>query len=543
MERFSAESVAAAADASATSLDQANFFTETFRTSPAAAGREKDRNPSTRWNFYVESVAAATDVSTASLDQANLTDHLVVDTVEPKFPTDPLKPVAASRFVRTKKKGGISLRYAQRTATQNRGGAVEDAAATVPVIGTPAALPYENKFADLSMLVNEMMKKDAVFKLQCDEFQERFEELFGKELTAAVSRFHQQVLKDMYKFDDEQSSAALALIATKKARGGEPDRKNADMLIVFFRCYLATEDLNVAEFALTASQGILHTEVSGIIDHTVDRVGVGRLEKCWTTAGFADVWDDLHLCWVDMFESFRPQMTSPQDAKDAYLLAVANSGQSSRPQDQIVYDDLTVEALGSWVIRDATLRQIMLDVGQAANVDLSLRIFEQCKQATYAMHPDVRALMESLLDKQDDLDPSRVKLVDGIPNCKTHEILQSVLQRTQKVWNDFGGRKVTKPVLKKENEDTNEDDDSADEYDDSADDDADKFDDPARSGDEYFDDTDDGDASTRSADECFEDEYASDLSVGENEYFDDEEIEDNVLYDEDRKLEEAEDDE
>ena len=59
--------------------------------------------------------------------------------------------------------------------------------------------------------------------------------------------------------------------------------------------------------------------------------------------------------------------------------------------------------------------------------------------------------------------------------------------------------------------------------------------------DEYFDDTDDGDASTRSADECYEDEYASDLSVGENKYFD--EIEDNVLYDEDRKLEEAEDDE
>ena len=100
------------------------------------------------------------------------------------------------------------------------------------------------------------------------------------------------------------------------------------MLIVFFRWYLATEDLNVVEFALTASQGILHT---GIIDHTVDRVGVGRLEKCWTTVGFADVLDDLHLCWVDMFESFRPQMTSPQHAKDAYLLAVANSGQSTRP--------------------------------------------------------------------------------------------------------------------------------------------------------------------------------------------------------------------
>ena len=545
MERFSAKSVAAAADASATSLDQANFFTETFHTSPAAAGREKDRNPLTGSKKPVKSVAAATDVSAASLDQANLNDHLVADTFVPEFPTNPLvEPVAASRFTRIKKKGGIALRFAQRTAAQNRGGAVEDAAATVPVIGTPAALPYENKFTDLSMLVNEMIKKDAVFKLQCDEFQDRFEELFGKELTAAVSKFQNQVLKDMYKFDDEQSSAALALIATKKARGGVPDRKNADMLIVFFRRYLATEDLNVAEFVLTASQGILPTEVSGIIDHTVDRVGIGRLEKCWTTAGFADVWDDLHLCWVDMFESFRPQTTSPQDAKDAYLLAVANSGQSSRPQDQIVYDDLTVEALGSWVIRDATLRQIMLDAGEAANVDLSLRIFEQCKQATYAMHPDVRVLMESLLDKQDDLDPSRIKLVDGIPNCETHEILQRVLQRTQKVWNDFGGRTVTEPVLKKEKKKENDEyDESADEYDDSADGYFDSADDSARSADEYVDNTDDEDASGRSADEYFEDEYASDLSVGENEYSDDEEIEDDVLYDEVRRFNEAEDDE
>ena len=192
----------------------------------------------------------------------------------------------------------------------------------------------------------------------------------------------------MYKFDDEQSSAALALIATKKTRGGVPDRKNADMLIVYFRCYLATEDLNVAEFVLSASQGILPTESSGIIDHTYDRVGIGRLERCWTTAGFADVWDDLHFCWVDMFEYFRPQTIRPQAARSAYILASANSGQSSRPQDQIVYDDLTVEALGSWVIRDATLRRIVLDAGEAADVDLSLRIFDQCKRLL-VMQPSV----------------------------------------------------------------------------------------------------------------------------------------------------------
>ena len=334
MERFSAESVAAAADASATSLDQANFFTETFHTSPAAAGREKDRNPLTGWKKPVKSVAAATDVSAASLDQANLNDHLVADTVVPEFPTNPLvKPVAASRFIRIKKKGGIALRLAARTTAQNRGGAIEDAAATVPVIGTTASLPYENKFADLSMLVNEMIKKDFTFESQCEQFQEEFEDLYGPELTAAVAKFQNQVLKDMYKFDDEQSSAALALIATKKARGGVPDRKNADMLIVFFRRYLATEDLNVAEFVLSASQGILPTEVSGIIDHTDDRVGIGRLERCWTTAGFADVWDDLHLGWVDMFESLRPQTISPQSATAAYLLVSANAGQSSRPQD------------------------------------------------------------------------------------------------------------------------------------------------------------------------------------------------------------------
>ena len=224
-------------------------------------------------------------------------------------PVEPLpereRPAAAGTFVREKKKGGIALRYAARTTAQNRGGAIEDAAATVPVIGTPASLPYENKFADLSMLINEMIKKDSTFKSQCEEFQKEFEELFGPKLTAAVSKFQNQVLRDMYKFDDEQSSAALALIATKKTRGGVPDRKNADMLIVFFRRYLATADSKVAEFILTASQGILPTETSVVVDHTVDRVGIRRLQNCWTTAGFADVWDDLHLCWVDMFESFR----------------------------------------------------------------------------------------------------------------------------------------------------------------------------------------------------------------------------------------------
>ena len=154
-----------------------------------------------------------------------------------------------------KKRGGIALRYATRTAAQSRGGAIEDAAASVPVLGTSASLPYENKFADLNMLVNELIKKDSSFKSQCEEFQKQFEELYGPKLTAAVSKFHQQVLKDMYKFDDEQSSAALALIATKKSRGGVPDRKNAEMLIVFFRRYLATDDSKVAEFILTASQG------------------------------------------------------------------------------------------------------------------------------------------------------------------------------------------------------------------------------------------------------------------------------------------------
>ena len=288
MESFSAESVAASADASAPSLDQTNF-TETFRSSLAAAGRENCRYPVAGWMKPVQSVAAATDAARASLDQANaanLNDHLVADKVVPDFPTNPLvKPVAANRFIRVKKKGGIAMRCAQRTSAQNRGGAIEDAAATVPMIGTTTSLPYENKFADLSMLVNEMIKKDSTFKSQCDQFQEEFEELFGPSLIVAVSKFQNQVMQDMYKFDDEQSSAALALIATKKTRGGVLDRKNAVMLFVFFRCYLAVEDLNVAEFVRSASQGILPTEISGIIDHTVDRVGIGRLEKCYTTAG------------------------------------------------------------------------------------------------------------------------------------------------------------------------------------------------------------------------------------------------------------------
>ena len=283
MERFSAEVQPKLASASATSLEL-GYFTETFHSSPAAAGREKYRYPVAGWMKPVQSVAAATDAYSASLDRANPADpndHLVADRVVPEFPTNPLvEPVAASRFIRVKKKGGLALRSAQRTTAQNRGGAVEDAAATVPVIGTAASLPYENKFADISMLVNEMIRKDSTFKSLCDQFESEFEELFGPNLTTAIYKFQNQVRQDMYKFDDEQSSAALALIATKKTRGGVPDRKNADMLIVFFRRYLATEDLNVAEFVLSASQGILPTEISGIIDHTDDRVGIGRLERC-----------------------------------------------------------------------------------------------------------------------------------------------------------------------------------------------------------------------------------------------------------------------
>ena len=176
-------------------------------------------------------------------------------------------------------------------------------------------------------------------------------------------------------------------------------------------------------------------------------------------------------------------------------------------------------------IRDATLQRIMLDAGEAADVDLSLRIFDQCKQATYAMHPDVRVLMESLLAKQDDLDPHRIKLVDGIPNCPDAECLHRVLTRTQKVWNDFGGRQVTKPEKKEKN----------DEYDD------DSVDGDDVSADGCFDDTDDDDAADASA---AEDQYSDDDSVAEDECYDDEEndeeveddedIEDDVLYDEDK---------
>ena len=296
------------------------------------------------------------------------------------------------------------------------------------------------------------------------------------------------------------------------------------MLIVYFRCYLAAEDLNVAEFVRTASQGILPTEISGIIDHTDDRVGIGRLERCWTNAGFADVWDDLHFGWVDMFESFRPQTISPQAASSAYILASANAGQSSRPQDQIIFADLTVEALGSWAVRDATLQRIMLDAGEAADVDLSLRIFDQCKQATYAMHPDVRVLMNSLLAKQDDLDPHRIKLVDGIPNCPDAECLHRVLTRTQKVWNDFGGRQVTRPEKQEKNDDNDDtdDDDTTDDTDDN---------------DEYFDGTDDDDTADASA---TEDQYSDDDSVEEND--EEEENDDEVEENDEENDEEVEDD-
>ena len=66
-----------------------------------------------------------------------------------------------------------------------------------------------------------------------------------------------------------------------------------------------------------------------------------------------------------------------------------------------------------------------------------------------------------MLDKQDDLDPHRIKLIDGIPNCPDVECLQRVLNRTQKVWNDFGGRKVAKPAAKPDDAKKKDDDKTA----------------------------------------------------------------------------------
>ena len=451
MESFAAPS--AAADTTEAPLSQASF-TEMFHTSPAAtpaqATGERFRDPS-NGRFLPRNLNGTAELC-PTVPRPPAVEPPIDSAFEDPESVDPQPedepPAAAGAFVRVKKQGGVAQRFVVRTTAQSRGGAIEDAAATVPVIGTPAALPYKSMFPDLSMLVNEMYKKDSTFKSQCEEFQKEFGELYGPKLTAAISKFQNQVLRDMYKFDDEQSSAALALIATKKTRGGVSGRKNADMLIGFFRRYLATADSEVDEFILTASQGILPTEVPVVVDHAVDRIGISRLQKCWTTDGFAEVWDNMHFCWVDMFESFRPHTISPQAARSAYILNSANTGQSSRPQDQIIFDDLTVESLGSWAVRDADLERTMVEAGLASKVDLSLRIFERCRQTTFAMHPDVRALMNSLLDKQDDLDPNRIRLVDGIPNCPDFQCLQRVLNRTQKVWSDFGGKKVAKPADK-----------------------------------------------------------------------------------------------
>ena len=192
MENLSNEAAAAAA----LNPESRRLFGEVFASSPIAnssesgvgnyrsengqfAARPSDLRsiPDTEPRF----TGSAAEGALGQMDEDLAALEAKCDSILP----DEAEPSAA--FVRVKKNGGSSARYAARVRYQSRGGAIEDAAATIPVKGTAACLPYEDKFSDVNMLLNEIIKKDSGFKAAAEQFQTDFNVGHGPKLVALVA--------------------------------------------------------------------------------------------------------------------------------------------------------------------------------------------------------------------------------------------------------------------------------------------------------------------------------------------------------------------
>ena len=129
------------------------------------------------------------------------------------------------------------------------------------------------------------------------------------------------------------------------------------------------------------------------------------------------------------------QAPSGVAAKGAYVLSVANDGSARRPQDQQVHPDGSMEAIISVLSRDKYNYDDMISEGNDADLDLSLRRYDRCRQVTFYMLPGFRSIMKELVDDQKRT-ADRIKMVDAVPNCKAWPQFLMLLTRAQEVVTD-----------------------------------------------------------------------------------------------------------
>ena len=90
----------------------------------------------------------------------------------------------------------------------------------------------------------------------------------------------------------------------------------------------------------------------------------------------------------------------------------------------------------------------MISEGKDADLDLSLKLYDRCKQVTFCMLPEFRAIMKELVDDQKRT-ANRIRMVDSVPNCKSWPQFLLLLTRGQEVVTDRDVKVVRgKPAAK-----------------------------------------------------------------------------------------------
>ena len=428
---FDSARAALSADFSAVASPQ--FTADVPATHPASS--EQARNP-------VSPAVAADYENLAGLYQK------LIDSSSASSPAPEPVELPVIVFKVRKKTAGSWAEQRRTTETARRAvGFVEQAVDSVACVGTPAADAYEGKFTKLTMLVAEMVKKDPVFKASCENFEVAFDVKTGNQATRLVDEFIHMLL-NQYGFTDEQAQASAMLIATRKARSGSTGRKNADITALLVRSYLTASEDDLGLFNSDAHGWILSqiTDRSGREVHV--SVGLRRLMLCYAEERYYDEWDRLVHGWFTVLKVLRVRAPSGVAAKTAYVLSVANDGSSRRPQDQQVHPDGSMEAVISVLSRDKDNYEDMISEGKDADLDLSLKLYDRCKQVTFCMLPEFRAIMKELVDDQKRT-ANRIRMVDSVPNCKSWPQFLLLLTRGQEVVTDRDVKVVRgKPAAK-----------------------------------------------------------------------------------------------
>ena len=353
-------------------------------------------------------------------------------------------------IARPKKSGGGLSAIVGECLLMPRSGVIEEVVRTVPVVGTPVSLTYEDKFVSLGPLVDEMLKKQGEFKLLCENWGKDFDSKTGDSWRIALNTFT-NALQSKYLMDDEQSEAVSVLIATKKLRTGGFASLNATKTMMFHEEYQAAHDGVSGLFLLQACSGVIETRSISTRADAQQRYGITRLERVFQPQFYGTVdennWDLVHGAWIKYisYELIKSDASAPFKEKYFVKKGVAHDGK------QKVLEDRTVEPLQLVLSREQTALNNLIAADAVTGLDNSPRIHERIRQFVLRMHADVVSEMLELvkLMASGACGGKRVVVemhqVEGvlIPKLTNWEQFKRFLAAVQNRWEALGVRKVS----------------------------------------------------------------------------------------------------